>query len=123
MYHHVERFGAAVSVLVSHNNIKQRLIDAYGTNLAEIDEASLPAQVRQSFADLKRKMTAVTPLNGEGSVCASVRKMSMDQADHCAQLMVDLCSAMIRYGDDVQEALPLDIEEQPVVSPFLVQSG
>ena len=107
MYHHAESFGAAVMVLVSHSHIKQRLIEAYEKNLAGIDEDDLPKPVRPAFADLQQQMTSVAPLNGEGSICASVRKMSMEQADHCAQLIVDLCSAMIRYGDDGQEILPL----------------
>jgi len=123
MYHHVESFGAAVSALVSHNNIKQRLIEAYEKNLAGIAEDDLPIPVRQAFSDLRQKMNAVAPLNGEGPICASVRKMSMEQADQCAQMMVDLCSAMIRYSDNHQETLPLDAAEQDSVPPFLVKSG
>ncbi len=123
MYHHVESFGAAVSALVSHNNIKQRLIEAYEKNLAGIAEDDLPTAVRQAFSDLRQKMNAVAPSNGEGPICASVRKMSMEQADQCAQMMVDLCSAMIRYSDNVQETLPLDTADQATVPPFLVKSG
>ncbi|NOX68443.1 MAG: hypothetical protein GXP15_04600 [Gammaproteobacteria bacterium] len=122
MYHHAKSFGAAVSALVSHSHIKQRLVEAYEKNLAGIEEGDLPIPVRRAFADLRRKMTAVAPLNGEGPIRASVRKMSMEQADQCAQLMVDLCSAMIRYGEDLQESLPLDTDEQQGVPPFLVKS-
>ena len=122
MYHHAKSFGAAVSALVSHSHIKQRLVEAYEKNLAGIAEDDLPIPVRRAFADLRRKMTSVAPLNGEGPICASVRKMSMEQADQCAQVMVDLCSAMIRYSEDVQESLPLDVVDEPTVPPFLVKS-
>jgi len=122
MYHHAKSFGAAVSALVSHSHIKQRLVEAYEKNLAGIAEEDLPIPVRRAFADLRRKMTSVDPLNGEGPIRASVRKMSMEQADQCAQLMVDLCSAMIRYGEDMQESLPLDADDQQGVPPFLVKS-
>lgn len=123
MYHHAESFGAAVLVLVSHNHIKQRLIEAYEKNLAGIDEDDLPEPVRVAFADLRHKMSSVAPLNGEGPICASVRKMSMEQADDCAQLIVDLCSAMIRYGENTQESLPLEREaDKESVPPFLVKS-
>ncbi len=122
MYHHVNSFGAAVLVLVSHSHIKQRLIEAYEKNLADIDEDDLPVAVRPAFSDLRGKMTSVAPLNGEGSICASVRKMSMEQADECAQLMVDLCSAMIRYSDDSQEPLPLDTTDHEAIPPFLVNT-
>jgi len=120
MYHHAESFGAAVMVLVSHSHIKQRLIEAYQKNLAGINEDDLPKPVRQSFADLQKQMTSVAPLNGEGPICASVRKMSLEQADHCAQLIVDLCSAMIRYGEDGQESLPLVSDVDDESGPQLV---
>lgn len=122
MYHHTKSFGAAVSALVSHSHIKQRLVEAYEKNLAGIAEEDLPIPVRRAFADLRRRMTSVAALNGEGSICASVRKMSMQQADQCAQMMVDLCSAMIRYSDDAQELLPLDVVDEAAVSPLLVKS-
>lgn len=122
MYHHAKSFGAAVSALVHHSHIKQRLVEAYEKNLAGIAEDDLPIPVRRAFADLRRKMTSVAPLNGEGQICASVRKMSLEQADQCAQLMVDLCSAMIRYSEDVQESLPLDVVDQSTVPPLLVKS-
>ena len=123
MYHHAESFGAAVMVLVSHNHIKQRLIEAYEKNLARIDEDDLPKPVRQAFTDLQQQMTSVAPLNGEGAICASVRKMSMEQADHCAQLIVDLCSATIRYSDDGQELLPLASDADAESGPtFVIKS-
>lgn len=123
MYHHAESFGAAVMVLVSHSHIKQRLIEAYEKNLAGIDEEDLPKSVRQAFTDLRQQMSSVAPLNGEGPICASVRKMSMEQADHCAQLIVDLCSAMIRYSDDGQELLPLASDADDESGPtFVIKS-
>ena len=122
MYQHMNSFGAAVSVLVSHSHIKQRLVEAYEKNLSGIDEEELPLPVRLAFTDLRDLMTAVEPLNGEGSICASVRKMSIEQADECAQLMVDLCSAMIRYSDDSQKPLPLDTTDLEAIPPFLVNT-
>lgn len=123
MSYHVDNFFAAVSVLAGHGHIKQRLILAYEDNLASIDESELPRAVRPSFGDLKHKMLRVTPSNGEGPICASVRKMSVDEANQCAQLMVDLYGDMIRQDDSGQAPLPLQIDERPVVPPFLVKSN
>jgi len=78
MSYHVDRFFAALSVLAGHGHIKQRLIRAYEDNLAEINEDELPVTAKQTFADLKQQMYRVSPLNGEGPICASVRKMSVD---------------------------------------------
>lgn len=122
MYDHVDRFSAAVSVLVSHRHIKQRLIEAYEKNLRGIDEEDLPVQMKQSFADLRQMMTGVAPLNGEGSIRATVRKMSVCQTDECSSLMLSLYSDMIRYSDNVQELLPLDVTDDQIVPPFLIKS-
>lgn len=123
MYYHVDNFFAAVSVLAGHGHVKQRLISAYEDNLALIDEDDLPIPVKQSFADLKHMMHRVVPLNGEGPICASVRKMSVDEANQCAQLMVDLYGDMIRHNDSGQTVLPLQIDDRPAVPPFLVKSN
>lgn len=121
MSHPIESFSAAVSVLAGHGHIKQRLIKAYDDNLRLIEEDELPIPMKQHFADLKHLMQRVAPLNGEGAVCASVRKMSVEEADHCARLMVELYGNVIKLSDSGQAALPLDAQ-QPL-PPFLVKSG
>jgi hypothetical protein len=123
MSYHVDNFFSAVSVLAGHGHIKQRLISAYEDNLESIDENELPAQARPSFGDLKHLMHRVTPTNGEGPICASVRKMSVEEANQCAQLMVDLYGDMIRHSDSGQAPLPLKVEDRSPVPPFLVKSS
>ena len=123
MPYHVNNFFNAISVLAGHGHIKQRLISAYEDNLDPIEEDELPTPVRQSFADLNHLMHRVTPTNGEGPICASVRKMSVEEANQCAQLMLDLYSDMIRHSDSGQAALPLQIDDRPSVPPFLIKSN
>ena len=123
MSYHVDNFFSAVSVLAGHGHIKQRLISAYEDNLASIEDDELPFPVRQSFADLKHLMRRVRPANGEGPICASVRKMSVDEANQCAQIMVDIYGDMIRQSDSGQTMLPLQIDDRPAVPPFLVESN
>ncbi len=123
MSYHVDNFFTAVSVLAGHGHIKQRLISAYEDNIESIEEDELPVPVRESFADLKHLMHRVTPTNGEGPICASVRKMSVDEANQCAQIMVDIYGDMIRHNDSGQTALPLQIDDCPAVPPFLVKSS
>ena len=123
MSHHVNRFFAAVSVLVAHGPIKQRLIRAYEDNLVSIEEDDLPVAVQKSFARLRRMMHSVAPANGEGPICASVRKMSKVQADDCAELIVEMYGSVIRSEDNIGSALSISGKEQAGIPPFLVKSS
>jgi len=122
MTNHVERFHAALTVLAGHGHIKQRLINAYEDNLVTIHDDELPFSLQQLFADLRRQMHSVTPLNGEGPICASVRKMSFDEASDCAAAVVTLFGEIARLQDDTQASLPLSGVEEAMVPPFLVKS-
>lgn len=120
----VDRFFAAVSVMAADGNIKQRLIKAYEENLQNVEESELPPPARKLFAELRRRMRCVAPLNGEGAVRATVRKMSVDEAGLCGQLMVDLLAVLIRENvqNPGQRRLPLQAD-RVTVPPFLVKSG
>jgi len=123
MLYHVDRFYAAVSVLSGHGHIKQRLIKAYEENLAAVGEDELPIALKQTFSDVKHLMNRVTPLNGEGPICASVRKMSVEEASECAVTIVALYGEISRLGDSGQALLPLDGGDTKVVPPFLIKSS
>jgi len=122
MTNHVECFHAALTVLAGHGHIKQRLIKAYEENLVDINEDELPVSMKQLFADLRRQMYCVTPLNGEGAICASVRKMSFDEASECAASVVTLFGEIARILDDTQVTLSLDEIEEARVPPFLIKT-
>jgi len=122
MTNHVDRFHAALSVLAGHGHIKQRLIKAYEENLVDISDDEIPIAMKQTFADLRSQMHSVAPLNGEGPICASVRKMSIDEASECADIVVTLFGEMSRLREDVQVSLPLAENDEERVPPFLVKS-
>lgn len=123
MTYHVDRFFAAVSVLAGHGHIKQRLIRAYEDNLVDISEDELPASLKRAFSELKSQMYRVTPLNGEGPICASVRKMSITEASQCAVSVVNLYAEIAGLRDSVPHSLPIDTDERVGVPPFLVKSN
>lgn len=123
MYDPVDRFFAAVSVMAGDGHVKQRLVQAYEDNLLHMEDASLPAEAREPFAELKRMMKSVAPLNGEGPIRATVRKMSSQDASRCGQLMLELLAVLIRcaakgQGPKVQKTE----DERPSLPPFLVRS-
>jgi hypothetical protein len=121
MTYHVDRFYAAVSVLAGDGHIKQRLIKAYQENLEEIVEDDLPRGLKKSFRELRSRLHCVAPLNGEGPVRASVRKMSVSEASECAVKVVDLYGRIIREAENLQDPLPLH-DDAEKVPPFLVKS-
>ena len=122
MINQVDRFYAALTVLAGHGHIKQRLIKSYEDNLADIQDEELPVALKESFADFRRQMQQVTPLNGESAVCASVRKMSLDEASACAALVVSLFGELVRTQDAGQANQPLAEVDETRVPPFLVKS-
>ena len=122
MSHHADHFNGAVAALVAHGPIKTRLIRAYENHLQLIEDEKVPLEVRKSFAELQSLMHGVTPANGEGPICASVRKMSKIEAVRCARLIVEICHGVLRHSDDIQATLPLAMDSQQSIPPFLVKS-
>ena len=122
MANHLNRFHAALLVLAGHGHVKQRLIKAFEEHLNEIHEDELPSGLRRSFADLRDELHRVSPLNGEGPICASVRKMSLDQASDCAGRIVTLYGDLLRQEDLAQPEVAAGIDAERHVPPFLVKS-
>ena len=123
MTNHVDRFHAAVTVLAGSGRVKQRLMKAYEEHLAELEVDDLPIAVKQEFADIKAVMYRVAPLNGEGPICASVRKMSGREAGEWAQSLVSVYREILRLEDGEQVTLPVDQADNAPVPPFLVKSN
>jgi hypothetical protein len=82
--------------LVRSTPIKQRLVCAYRRHLAALRPEQVPDEVRGSYIQVTRALSGVPPLRGEDAVAASVRKMSMQDADDCAALIVEIFGMMCR---------------------------
>ncbi|TAK50725.1 MAG: hypothetical protein EPO25_18635 [Gammaproteobacteria bacterium] len=93
-----ESLHRATVELAKAHSIKQRLMDAYSRHLKELAPAELPGSIRADFESLCQRMTEVRPLRGETAVAATVRKMSVDEADACAVRIVALLDALHRDG-------------------------
>ncbi|HTV95347.1 MAG TPA: hypothetical protein VME42_05075 [Steroidobacteraceae bacterium] len=93
---------SATLELVRSTPIKQRLIAAYRRYLTTIAEEQLPSEARDSFTQVMRLLAGVQPLRGEDAVLASVRKMSNQQADDCAALIVEIFGAICRADSGLQ---------------------
>lgn len=82
--------------LVRSTPIKQRLVSAYRRHLSSLPEDQLPNEIRESFGHVMRSLRGVQPLPGEDAVAASVRKMSNQDADDCAAMIVEMFGSMCK---------------------------
>lgn len=122
MTYPVDSFHAAASVLVGHGHIKQRLMKAFEDHLDAIDEDEVPKKRRKAFVEIQKAMHRVAPLNGEGSVCASVRKMSPIEAGDCAIAILSIYRDMLNDSDGSPVELTVDHQKRKAVPPFLLKS-
>ena len=102
--------------LVRSTPIKQRLVASYRRHLVAISAEQLPGEVRESFAQVMESLSGVQPLKGEDSVAASVRKMSIQEADDCAALIVEIfgitCRLLLNAARASAEVVQLHTAER-----------
>jgi hypothetical protein len=91
-----ENVHKATLELAKSTALKQRLTDAFSRHLQDMPASDMPGELRADFESLCRRMTQVSPLRGESAVVATVRKMSLDEADDCATRIVALLDALYR---------------------------
>lgn len=120
MSHYVEQFTAAIAALSGHGHVKQRLIEAFDTHLGEVEVSDLPVSVREPFADLRLAVSRVEPANGEGPICASVRKMSIAEASQCALRLVELYAEVVTSAEGKQPRRQAPTSTQRLTVPSLL---
>ena len=91
-----ENLHKATLELAKSTALKQRLTDAFARHLQDMPASDLPGELRADFESLCKRMTQVNPLRGESAVVATVRKMSLEDADACATRIVALLDALYR---------------------------
>jgi hypothetical protein len=98
---------SAILELVRSTPIKQRLICVYRRHLSTLTVEQLPGEVRGTFAQVMQILGGVQPLRGEDAVVASVRKMSAQQADDCAALIVEIFGILARAESVQRQPAPV----------------
>lgn len=94
-----EQFQGATLSLVRSGALKDRITNAYRNHLAHVDEAELPKDVREAFRSFHRTMTREPPLvRGDDAFRATLRKMSVDEAEEVACSVVRMLCALQRSG-------------------------
>ena len=91
-----ESLHKATLELAKPTALKQRLTDAFTRHLIDLPTHDMPAEVRQDFDALRQSMTRIRGQHGECPVAATVRKMSIGEADACAARIVALLDTLHR---------------------------
>jgi hypothetical protein len=91
-----ESLHKATLELAKPTALKQRLTDAYKRHLIDLPTHDMPAELRKDFDALRQSMTRLRGQQGECPVTATVRKMSIGEADACAARIVALLDTLHR---------------------------
>lgn len=94
-----EKLQGATMSLARSGSIKDRLAEAYRVYLAELSEEELPREMREEFLAITEALTRERPMmRGEDAVRATLRKMSIDEADRIACCVVRMFAAAPRIS-------------------------
>jgi hypothetical protein len=91
-----ESLHKATLELAKATPLKQRLTNAFTRHLLELPTYEVPGELRPDFEGLRQAMTRIPPACGESAVVATVRKMSIGDADACATRIVELLDKLHR---------------------------
>jgi hypothetical protein len=113
-----DRLESATLLLARSGAIKERLSAAWRQCLCTIEPDDLPHELRPRFRELAAQMQRERPLRGEDAVRATIRKMSNEEAERHAALIVRLFCRMTRQQE---LELPLPAQSGAVVQLFAAE--
>lgn len=116
----VERFEAAVRILIADGPVKHRLAKAYSDHLEDLQDFDLPVENGGTFSDLHAALHRVHPAGQESPVKASVQKMSPLEAGSHARTIFALYAALVAAGRRVE---PLTVVEPAKEAPRFLAGG
>ena len=100
--------------------MKDRLNSAWRQCLANIDAEDVPRELRLSFLELSASMQRERPLRGEDAVRATIRKMSNEEAERNAALIVRMFCRITRQQE---LELPLPAQTGAAVVQLFAAEG
>jgi len=115
-----DRLESATLLLARAGAIKERLNGAWRQCLAPIEPEDVPRELRLHFLELSQAMQRERPLRGEDAVRATIRKMSNEEAEGHAALIVRMFCRMTRQQE---MELPLPSQGAAVVQLFAAAEG
>ena len=92
----LEHLQSAMMRLAATGSVKERLAEAYVHHLSQLEPHELPEAYRADFVGLSQALQRERPLPNESPVRASVRKLSIEEANGYASLIVTIFGAAAR---------------------------
>ena len=111
----------AVTILIGHGALKDRLALAYADCLEQLDEQDLPIEVQDEFAQMTQAMHRARALPGDNIVRASIRKLSNEEAQRYAALVVRMYG--LRMADQAAIRTPVRAPAARGTSPLATLLG
>ncbi len=88
-----EAFTQAISSMAtSPETLHERIGNAYINHLLQLKSSDLPEEIRYRFESLSDKLTGVEQSGGEGSVMATVKRMSIGEAIEVAKEILSMAA-------------------------------
>ena len=115
-----DRLETATLHLARSGAIKERLEGAWRKCLANIEADDVPHEWRLQFIELSGQMQRERPLRGEDAVRATIRKMSNDEAERLASLIVRMFCRMTRQ-QELELSMPAPPNGASVVQLFAAE--
>jgi hypothetical protein len=115
-----ERLETATLLLTGSRAIKDRLDCAWRQCLEKFEPDDVPHEIRLMFIELSTAMTRERPLRGEDAVRATIRKMSVEEAESRAALIVRMFCRLTRQPE---LELPLPAQNGAAVVQLFAAEG
>jgi hypothetical protein len=94
-----DRLESATLHLARSGAIKERLEGAWRHSLTNLEADDVPRELRLQFLELSAQMQRERPLRGEDALRATIRKMSNDEAEQHAAVIVRMFCRMTRQPE------------------------
>jgi len=94
-----DRLESATLHFARSGAIKERLEGAWRHCLANLEAEDVPHELRLQFLELAAQMQRERPLRGEDALRATVRKMSNEEAEKHASIIVRMFCRMTRQQE------------------------
>jgi hypothetical protein len=115
-----DRLESATLQFARSGAIKERLENAWRQCLAQIDADDVPREIRLQFLELAAQMQRERPLRGEDAVRATIRKMSNEEAERHAAIIVRMFCRMTRQ-QELELPIPAATNGAAVVQLFAAE--
>jgi hypothetical protein len=94
-----DRLESATLQFARSGAIKDRLEGAWRHSMANVEADDMPRELRLQFLELSAQMQRERPLRGEDALRATIRKMSNEEAERHASVIVRMFCRMTRQQE------------------------